>query len=71
MAATKKLTVKQERSLIEKTYYANCTNIPINIMDISKVFAEGHKALAEGRDLKTAIVAFVDTIRTDKARSAA
>jgi hypothetical protein len=50
---------------IEQCYYDNCSGIQINIMDIGKVFAEGRKALAEGRDLKTAIISFVETIRVD------
>jgi hypothetical protein len=66
MAATKKMTEKQARNLISKTYTESCSGISIDMMDISKIFAEGHKALAEGRDLKTAIVAFVETIRKDK-----
>lgn len=66
MAATKKLTKNQERNLIDRVYNENCRNIQINIMDIGKIFAEGHKALAEGRDLKTTIVEFVEKIRTDK-----
>jgi len=66
VAATKKLTKNQERNLIDRVYNENCCNIQINMMDIGKIFAEGHKALAEGRDLKTAIVEFVEKIRTDK-----
>jgi hypothetical protein len=49
--------------LIERIYYDNCAGIQINIMDIGKVFAEGRKAHAEGRDLRDAIVSFVQTIR--------
>lgn len=48
---------------IEQIFYKHCSGIQINIMDVSKVFAEGKKAAAEGRDLTQAIVSFVDTIR--------
>jgi hypothetical protein len=53
---------KAERA-IERAYGETCKGVEINVMDIGKVFAEGRKALAEGRDLKEAIVAFVATIR--------
>lgn len=48
---------------IEAAYRRTCCGVQINIMDISKVFAEGRKALAEGRALDEAIPAFVETIR--------
>jgi nucleoid DNA-binding protein len=48
---------------IEKIYYANCSGIQISIMDIGKVFAAGKKAKLEGKDIKEAIVSFVETIR--------
>ena len=48
---------------IEKLYRENCSNIQIDIFDIEKVFAEARKAKAEGRDMKEAIVNFVNNIR--------
>ncbi len=48
---------------IDKLYRENCANIAIDIMDIGKVFAEGRKARMEGRDMKEAIVSFVNSIR--------
>lgn len=48
---------------IDKLYRENCANVAINIMDIPKVFAEAKKARAEGRDMKEAIVSFVNSIR--------
>jgi len=56
---------KRIDALIDNAYTETCAGIQIDIMDICKVFAEGRKALAEGRDLKTAIRAFVETIRCD------
>jgi len=57
---------KEEKALdreIDKLYRENCSGIVINIFDIPKVFAEGRKARAEGRDMKDAIVSFVNQIR--------
>lgn len=51
---------------VEAAYYATCSGIQVNIMDIPKVFAEGRKAVAEGLDqdaLAARILAFVQTIR--------
>jgi len=48
---------------INKLYNESCSGIQINIMDIPKVFAEARKARAEGRDMKDAIVSFVNSIR--------
>jgi hypothetical protein len=36
------------------------------MLEITNIFKVGHRALVEGKDLKTAIVEFVETIRTDK-----
>ena len=58
--ATKKDPLDAE---IESIYYANCSGIQISVLDIGKVFDAGRKAAAEGKDLKEAIVAFVETIR--------
>lgn len=55
---------------IERVYSENCCNIQINMMDIPKIFKVGHEALAAGKDLKTAIVEFVEQIRTDKPKVA-
>ena len=71
MTRAEKIAHNKAEKLIEKTYVENCSNISINIMDIGKIFKVGHAALAEGKDLKTAIVEFVETIRTDKASASA
>lgn len=57
--------------MVDKVYRENCSGIQINMMDIPKVFAAGREALAEGRDLKTAIIEFVETIRCDGKKRAA
>lgn len=59
-----KKTVKGDR--VEVAYRARCSGIEINIMDISKVYAVGKRAIADGADdtaLGDAIYAFVQTIR--------
>ena len=54
---------KAEKALdmqIEQTYYRLARGRQIDIMDIGKVFAEGHRAAAEGRNLEIAIQEAVD-----------
>lgn len=66
MAKRKPNEAKIRERMIEKAYYESCAGIQINIMDISKVFAVGNKALSDGADydtLKTKIREFVETIR--------
>lgn len=48
---------------IDELYRTHCSNIAIDVFDIPKVFAEAKKARAEGRDMKEAIVSFVNSIR--------
>lgn len=48
---------------ITAIYTRECSGIQINIMDIPRVYAEAKKAKSEGRDMRDAIVAFVQTIR--------
>lgn len=63
MTRSEKIAHNRAEKEISKVYHENCSGIEIMMMDIPKVFAEGHKALKEGRDLKAAIVDFVQTIR--------
>lgn len=59
----KKLSEKQIDKLVEKAYYARCSGIAIDIMDIGKVFRVGRRAYDAGLDLGDAIAAYVETIR--------
>ena len=70
MTRVEKIAHNKAEKLITKVYTENCSNVSINVMDIGKIFKVGHAALAEGKDLKTAIVEFVETIRTDKPAAA-
>lgn len=65
MTRAEKIAANKLDKEIDRIYNENCCNIPIDIFDIGKIFAEGRKAKSEGRDLKEAIVAFVQTIRKD------
>jgi hypothetical protein len=51
---------------IERAYYATCSGISINVMDIGKVFKYGETRVALGEDdatLGASIRAYVETIR--------
>ncbi len=48
---------------INKLYRENCANIQINIMDIPRIFKVAKEARAQGKDMKEAIVTFVQSIR--------
>ena len=57
---------KAADDLISRAYYATCSGIQINIMDIPKVFAYGRTKLEAGEDfeaLKSSVRAYVETIR--------
>lgn len=55
------LSEKRARNKIDKAIEAivrqDLSGIPINIMDIGKVFEAGYLAVKEGNDLRTAIIA--------------
>lgn len=48
---------------ISKLFRENCEGIQIPMMDIPKVYAVAKQARADGHDMKTAIIQFVNTIR--------
>jgi hypothetical protein len=55
-----------EDKLVEQAYYATCSGIQIDIMDIGKVYAFGRLKLEAGEDfeaLKASVRAYVETIR--------
>lgn len=61
-----KRQTKAERALdaeINRLYCENCSGIQVSILDIPSIFDEARKAKAEGRDMKEAIVSFVQKIR--------
>ena len=56
---------KQADKRIEQAFYKNCSGIQINIFDISKVFAEGRKLVAEGKtdeELGAGLLTFTKSI---------
>ena len=48
---------------VEQAFRKNCSGVQISIWDMGKVIDAGRKAIAEGKDLDSAIVEFVNTIR--------
>jgi len=64
----KRKQTKQEKARdkqIDRAFNATCSGIQINVMDIGKVFKEGHRLLDAGADdaaLNAGILAFVQTI---------
>jgi hypothetical protein len=54
---------KQADKQIEQAFYRVASGAQINVMDIGKVFSTGRAALAEGKDLDTAIREIVAILR--------
>lgn len=68
MGFRKSIAAKESDKRIERAYHATCHGIAIDIMDISKVFAEGRRLIGEGAtdaELGEGLRAFVETIRAD------
>ena len=67
MNAAKRIKAATDKT-IERIYYATCSGVQINIMDISKVFAVGRASIAANDDeamTTRKIVEFVQTIRSN------
>jgi hypothetical protein len=65
-AAARKREETKHDQRIERAYYAKCSGIQLDIMDIQRVFQCGRLAVAQGmndEDLATCIRTFVDSIR--------
>ncbi len=63
MTRKEKAEAKKLDAEINRLYMENCSGIQVNMMDIPKIFVVARKARAEGRDMKEAIVFFVQSIR--------
>ena len=66
MTRTEKIARNKAEKRIDHAFKTHCVNAAVDVMDIGKIFAVGHKAIAEGADdlaLADAIVTFVATIR--------
>lgn len=59
----KRISIAKIDAEIERIYYANFRGVEIDIMDISKVFAAGRKAAAEGRNIEDAVKVAVQQLR--------
>lgn len=61
-----KRQTKAEKALdaeINRLYTQNCAGIQVSILDIPSIFDEARKAKFEGRDMKQAIIDYVNKIR--------
>lgn len=68
MARLSKAEKAQEKA-IEAAFYRHATNVPINIMNLSKISNAGRTALLEGKDLDEAVKAAVELYREDRKAS--
>ena len=62
--ATKQQKIDEQR--IERVYQESCAGMTIDIMDIGRVFAVGHKAIRSGASdtvLALELISFVYSIR--------
>lgn len=62
------MTKRQANKLdkqIEQIFYAHCSGIQINVLDIGKVFAAGRAAAAAGESIEAAVIARVAQLRVN------
>ena len=50
---------------IERIYYANCSGVQLNILDIPKVFAAGRAAYALNGNVEAAVLTAVAALRVN------
>jgi len=48
---------------IDRIYRAHCNGVQVNVLDLGKIFAAGHLAAREGRDMTAAILECVARVR--------
>jgi hypothetical protein len=63
MTRAEKSAAKKLDAEIERLYRQNCAGIQISVWDIDKVFQVARQAHAQGKDVKTTIIEFVESIR--------
>lgn len=63
MTPEERRAAKQLDREIEAIFYHDCPGVQVNILDLGRIFDAGRKAHREGRDIKEAVMSFVETIR--------
>jgi hypothetical protein len=68
MKETTTMTKRQIKALdtqIERIFYANCSGIQLNVLDIGKVFAAGRAAADKGESIEAAVLTSVAALRVN------
>lgn len=66
MTRSEKIAANKADKRVDAAYRARCSSIPVNVMDIGKIFKVGRAAIAEGvtdEVLGDRVYAYVQTIR--------
>jgi hypothetical protein len=63
MSRSEKIAANKLDKEISKLYRENCNGMQINMLDIPRIFEAAKKAHSEGKDMKEAIVSFVESIK--------